>query len=342
MSLSDWGWSSAWAERFSLHRAAGLLAARITEVNRGTFTLETEAGTISGELAGRLEFSASSPLDLPVTGDWVAVTPTEPALIIAVVERHSLFSRATERGERQALAANVDVAFLVNGLDLDWNLRRLDRYMVLANEARARPVVVLNKRDLCADPQGALRQAAAVADAVLVSAHADDLATTLGNFVKPGETAALLGSSGVGKSTIVNALLGTSWQATAEVRQSDSRGRHTTTGRTLHRLKQGWLLLDMPGLRSVGVTGGAPAVDDAFCDISAMAGNCRFADCSHSAEPGCAVRDAVSPDRLAHYRQLLREAAYQHRRENLTAARAQKEQWKKIHAEMKRRPDKRG
>lgn len=342
MSLLDWGYSSVWTERFESHRQAGLAAARVVGASRGVFELETENGHIRGELSGRLEFAAESPLDLPVTGDWVAITATDPALIIAVVGRQSLFTRVTNEGQRQPLAANVDVAFLVCGLDNDWSPRRLDRYLALAKEAAVTPVAVLNKRDLCADPEAALRQAAGVAQSVLISAHHDDLTEKLGAFVAPGQTAALLGSSGAGKSTIVNALLGAEAQTTAAVRESDGTGRHTTTTRTLVRLPQNWLLLDMPGLRSVGVTGDTAAVDDTFADITALAANCRFANCAHTNEPGCAVLASANPERLAHYRQLLREAAYQHTREDAAAARAKKERWRKIHVAMRQRPGKRG
>lgn len=342
MSLLDWGWSSAWTEKFCLHRESGLQAARVSYANRGVYQLETEYGSMRGELSGRLEYAAESHLHLPVTGDWVAVTATDPALIIAVVERQSIFTRAVDAGDRQALAANIDVAFLVCGLDLDWSPRRLDRYLVLAQEANVRPVIVLNKRDVATHPDAILRQVQQIADAVLISAQYDSLPEILGPFVRPGKTAALFGSSGAGKSTILNALARADTQSTQPVRESDSRGRHTTTGRTLHRLPSGWLLLDMPGIRAVGVTGDVQALDDTFADVAAFARHCRFANCTHTAEPDCAVLPQISPERLAHYRHLLREAAHQHRRENLSAARAQKEQWKKIHAEMKRRPDKRG
>ena len=336
MSLFDWGYSSAWTERFHPHRQAGLAAARVAGASRGVFELETKNGRARGELAGRLEYAAGSPLDLPVTCDWVAVTQTDPALIIAVVERQSLFTRVTDDGQTQPLAANIDVAFLVCGLDHDWNPRRLDRYLVLAQEAGVMPVAVLNKRDLCPDPNKALRLAETVSKAVLISAHHDDLAEKLGAFLEPGQTAALLGSSGAGKSTIVNALLGSQVQATAAL-----TGQHTTTTRTLIQLPQGWLLLDMPGLRAVGVTGDTAAVRDAFADIVALSANCRFANCAHSTEPGCEVLEAVNPERLAHYQKLLREAAYQHERENPAAARAKKERWKKIHAAMKKHRNKR-
>ncbi|MBI2690102.1 MAG: ribosome small subunit-dependent GTPase A [Acidobacteria bacterium] len=338
MSLIHWGWNSAWAERFLDHRAAGLAPARVVGGSRGVFALETENGGVRGELAGRLEYSAVSAVDLPVAGDWVAVTPTDPALMVAVVERQSLFTRVVD-DETQPLAANADVAFLVSGLDGDWSPNRLDRYLALANLAGVKPVVVLNKRDVCADPQAALAHAEKLAPAVLLSAWQDDVPALLGQFLARGQTAALFGSSGVGKSTIVNALAAAEAQTTCAVREWDSRGRHTTTSRTLLRLPQGWLLLDMPGLRSVGVGGG---VEDAFAEITRLAAACRFTDCTHGGEPGCAVVGAVTPGRLASYNKLRKEAEYQHRREDPAAQRALKEKWKKIHTAMRQRPGKRG
>jgi ribosome biogenesis GTPase len=332
MSIFDWGWNSAWAERFSPHRQAGLAPARVVDGSRGVYELETDSGRVRGELAGRLEYAAGSPLELPVAGDWVAITPTDPALMVHVVERQSLFTRVQDGGQRQALAANVDVAFLVCGLDRDWNPARLDRYLALAMEAGVQPVIVLNKRDLCADPAAIYAIAATLAPTVLLSGTFDDPAPLLGSFVQPGQTAALFGSSGVGKSTIVNALLREEAQTIGE-----TVCQHTTTTRTLIRLPQGWLLLDMPGLRAVGVGGG---VADAFADVAQLAALCRFSDCSHDGEPGCAVETAIAPERLASFRKLQKEAAYQHRREDGNAARAEKERWKQIHAAMKKMPKK--
>jgi len=227
-------------------------------------------------IAGRLEYAASSPMDLPVVGDYVEVTSTEPAVVIAVVPRKTLFTRVVN-GERQPLAANVDVALLVCGLDRDFNVRRLERYVVLCREAGVRFVFVLNKSDLCADVEARIAEARAVAEGapvVTLSALSEDVWQVLGALVNTGETAALLGSSGVGKSTMVNALLGSTRMAVGSVRESDSRGRHTTTGRELFALPEGWFLMDMPGLKEVGI--GSAGVEEAFDDIAELAKTCRF------------------------------------------------------------------
>jgi ribosome biogenesis GTPase len=276
-----------------------------------------------------------------VTGDWVLATPTDPAMIVEVLPRRTLFARAAENGERQPMAANIDVALLVTGLDGDFNLKRLDRYLVLAKEAGARPVAVLNKRDVCSDAEERLAQASAIAPAVLVSALHDDVPAVMAGVVMPGETAALFGSSGAGKSTLLNALSGQTVQDTTPVREWDSRGRHTTTTRSLYRMPQGWLLLDMPGIRAVGIGGSQEAVDAAFDEIAVLAKECRYRDCSHQGEPGCAVEGVVDPGRLASYHKLIREAAYQHRKEDVLAAQALKQRWKRIHVAMRKRPDKR-
>ena len=341
MSLREWGWSVFWEERFASFQQQGLAAARVAGGSHGIYELEMESGRQRGELSGRLEYSALSALDLPAVGDWVAVTTTDPALIVSVVERRSLFARTLESGERQALAANLDIAFLVTGLDGDFNLRRLDRYRVLAEDAGVPTVIVLNKRDLCPDVDAVLRSVSQMGPAVAISAFADDAGALLGAHVPPGGTAALLGSSGVGKSTLVNALFRESVQTTKAVREWDCRGRHTTTARSLFRLPAGWLLVDMPGIRTVGVAGAGNAVPDAFEDIAALAKQCRFSDCRHAGEPGCAVKGAVDAGRLYSYGKLLKEAAYQHRKEDPAAARALKEEWKRIHSTMRKRIDKR-
>ena len=295
--------------------------ARVLSQAHELFTLATTVGEQIAQLTGRLRFLEQ----IPAVGDWVTVTPTDPPLITAIEPRTSCFTRMDPGGGTQVLAANIDVAFLVCGLDADFNPNRLDRYLVQARQSGARPVVVLNKADLRAE----IPLLQVDVPVVPISALHGDLAC-LCEHVKPGETAALFGSSGVGKSTIVNRLLGRQLQATGEV-----PGRHVTTARRLIALDFGWWLLDMPGLRELALDASAAAVEDAFADISGAA--CRYRDCQHQDEPGCAVRDQILPERLASYQKLRREQAYLIRKENPNAARAEKERWKKIHKAMRQR-----
>jgi len=300
---------------------SSLERARVLSQAHELFTIASTVGEQIAQLTGRLRFLE----EIPAVGDWVTVTPTDPPLITAIEPRTSCFTRMDPGGGTQVLAANIDVAFLVCGLDADFNPNRLDRYLVQARQSGARPVVVLNKADLRAE----IPALALDVPVVALSALHGNLGAMC-EHVKPGETAALFGSSGVGKSTIVNRLLGRELQATGVV-----PGRHVTTARRLIALEFGWWLLDMPGLRELALDASAAAVEDAFADINGAA--CRYRDCQHQDEPGCAVRDQVAPERLASFQKLRREQAYAVRKENPNAARAEKERWKKIHKAMRQR-----
>ena len=299
---------------------SSLERARVLSQAHELYSVATAQGEQLAQVTGRLRFLD----ELPAVGDWVELTPTDPPLITAIEPRTSCFTRTAPGGGRQILAANIDVAFLVCGLDADFNPNRLDRYLVQARQSGARPVVVLNKTDLRPElPR--LRVDVPVA---AISALTGDLAA-LAAHVRPGETAALFGSSGVGKSTIVNRLLSARRQATGI-----APGRDVTTSGQLMLLPAGWWLLDMPGLRELALDASASAVDEAFTEISAD--GCRFRDCRHEDEPGCAIRDRVDPARLASYRKLRREQAYAERKDDPAAARAEKERWKKIHKAMRK------
>lgn len=286
--------------------------------------------------------------ELPAVGDWVAARVVEPglALIEAVLlPRSSMFSRKQPgRGAHaQVLAANVDTAIVVTGLDHDFNARRLERYFVLVAEAGARLVVALNKADLCPAGERAAREAEVRAlagpDATVLTLSARESVAQLRPLVA-GRTVALFGSSGAGKSTITNGLLGADLLATRPVRESDSRGRHTTTQRMLLPLPlpEGGAVIDTPGLRELGLWAGQPALDAVFGDVAARAAECRFSDCTHTAEPGCAVRDAVDPERLASYRKLESEIGRLDRSADPLAALAHKRKWKVIHKAMRHHP----
>lgn len=330
--MESYGWSPFFSE--SLRAYPGCRPARVASETRGLYHLWTAAGPTTLTLKG------SWPHDHPVTGDWVAISDSR---IEALLPRRTKVSRkkAGRACEEQILAANIDIILLVAGLDHDYNLRRMERYLLLAAESGAGPVIVLNKADLCDDPVGRLQEIDRLAPnvpAVLLRAIDAGSVAQLHRYIEPGQTAVLLGSSGVGKSTIVNALLQRDAQPTQRVREGDERGRHTTTGRQLFQLPQGWLLLDTPGLRELEPWATQESANEVFADIVAAATRCHYRDCRHQAEPGCAVREAIDPARLASYRKLQREMQAQQRKHDVPAALEEKRKWKAIHKAMRNNP----
>jgi ribosome biogenesis GTPase len=338
------GWDPGWTDTFAPHAEQGRRPARVVAVHRETSIVRDGGGDRPATVSGSFRFEALAAADYPTVGDWVALDGD--GVITAVLPRRSVFKRlatdATRRGagldDEQVMASNVDVALLVAGLDHDFNLRRIERYLAVAWSSAVTPVVVLNKADLADDVDGRLVAVDAIAPgvaAVPVSARTgvglDDLRTHL----RPGTTAAILGSSGVGKSTLVNALLGEDRQRTAHVRLSDSRGRHTTTHRELFELPGGALLVDTPGIRALEVLGADEGLGPAFDDIASLAAACRFSDCAHAGEPGCAVGAALvdgrlSEDRLASHRKLGREMARAARQGDPRARAEHRRTWRLI------------
>jgi ribosome biogenesis GTPase / thiamine phosphate phosphatase len=300
-SLEALGWSARLEEAFGPHRAAGLEPARVALEHTHIYRVMFPGGEGLARVSGRLRHAALSRRDYPAVGDWVGIKPTAHAgrwSIHAVLPRTSQFGRkvAGNRTEEQVVAANVDTVFLVAGLDGDFNPRRLERYLILAWESGAQPVVLLNKADVTDDVDSFLRETASVAAGVPV--HAMSTKTGLGldalsQYLAPGRTLAFLGSSGVGKSSIINRLVGQELLKTRDVRASDSRGRHTTTHRELVPLPGGALVIDTPGMREIQLWDVGEGLGEVFDDIQSLAAGCRFRDCGHRAEPGCAVRQAV-------------------------------------------------
>jgi ribosome biogenesis GTPase len=319
--LTALGWDDALAEEFEPHRRAGLIPGRVSIQHRGAYDVLTAEGELRCDVAGRLYDEAASPADLPAVGDWVAVAarPEEAAgTVQAVLPRRTKFSRKTawQASEEQVLAANVDVALIVTSLNEDMNLRRLERYLTLAWESGARPVILLTKGDLDPSPDAVAAEVEAIGGAVPV--HVVSARTGLGlddvrSHVPAGVTGALLGPSGVGKSTLVNALVGEERLATGSVAE-DGSGRHTTTRRELVLLPGGGIVVDNPGMRELHLWVADDGLEDAFEDIAELAAGCRFSDCRHEGEPGCAIEAALAdgrldPERWQSYRDLQRELA---------------------------------
>jgi ribosome biogenesis GTPase len=292
---------------------------------------------MKAETIGALLYRAEWRSALPAVGDWVAV---RDAMIHAVLPRRTVFSRraAGDRNEEQIIAANVDLILIVCGLDHDYNPRRIERYVTLTRQSGADAVIVLNKADLCLELSSRveeIQRVCAGVPVVAISAQSENGVQPIRKYIRPGITVALTGTSGAGKSTIVNQFLGEHRQRVQEVRETDSRGRHTTTHRELLPLPGGGALIDSPGMRELQLWAGADSVDSTFDDIAALAAECRFRDCTHSQESGCAVREAIDSDRLKSYRKLQAEAAWHDRKENVPAALAQKQRWKAIHKAMR-------
>jgi ribosome biogenesis GTPase / thiamine phosphate phosphatase len=317
--MSALGWSPSRAAEFEAYAADGLAPARVAAQHRGAYVVYAEGGERPAEVAGRLRHAAATAADLPAVGDWVAVED-EPsasaATVRAVLERATVFSRkaAGEATSEQVVAANVDVVFVVSAFGEDLNLRRLERYLASGWESGAQPVIVLNKSDLAEDLAALVAEVEAVAFGVpvhVVSCVDGEGVEELEAYPIGGRTVALLGSSGVGKSSLLNCLLGRERQDVQGLR-GDGKGRHTTTYRELVPLPGGGLVLDTPGMRELGLWDAGEGLDETFADLVELAASCRFSDCAHDTEPGCAVRVAIAEgllaeERLESYRKLQRE-----------------------------------
>jgi ribosome biogenesis GTPase / thiamine phosphate phosphatase len=311
-TLERFGWNDELARSFEVD-APGLVPGRVVAQHRGSWEVHTEGGDASLEITGRLRHEAE-PGELPVVGDWVGL---RDGLIDAVLPRSSKFSRKTPFTEvsEQVLVANVDVAFLVMGLDeRDFKIRRLERYLTTAWEGGATPVIVLNKADLAVDLEAQIAETEAIAFGVpihAVSAETGEGVEELRRHLAGNRTVVLLGSSGVGKSSIINRLLGSEHFKTGDVR-SDGRGRHTTSHRELVAVPGGGVIIDTPGLRELQLWETDDGLDKAFSDVADLIAKCRFSDCEHRTEPGCAVREALADgslpaDRWESYLKLQRE-----------------------------------
>lgn len=351
MTLEKLGWDEYFAQAFAPHAAAGCTPARITLELKGFFEVTGEAGARLGECAGKFAHGARTAADYPAIGDWVAITfqPGDDtrALIHAVLPRRTKFSRkaAGEQDVEQVVAANVDTVFLVSSLDGNYHLHRAERYLAAAWASGAQPVVLLNKADLNDETKAITHELALIGRDVpvfVVSAQTRRGLKALAPYLQPGRTIALLGSSGVGKSTLINRLVGESVQDTQAVREADNKGRHTTTQRELIVAPSGVIIIDTPGMRELQPWDAAAGIDAAFGDVTVIAGRCKFRDCAHGGEPGCAVAAALADGSLSSarwqaYLRMQRASAYEVRRTDRAAQQRQKTDFKKATKALRQR-----
>ncbi|MGM0838893.1 MAG: ribosome small subunit-dependent GTPase A [Bacillota bacterium] len=349
MKRNELGWNDYLNNQFAPYEEQGFTVGRVMLEHKRIYRVETENGEYLAEVSGKYRFEAESREDYPAVGDWVVLSerPSErKATIQGLLPRFSKFSRkaAGLTTEEQIVAANVDTVFLVQSLNYDFNARRLERYLIMAWESGATPVIVLTKADLCDDVAARIKDVEAVALGVpvfAVSVKDETGLEELAPYFTTGKTVALLGSSGAGKSTLTNFLLGEEKQVIQEVRGDDDKGRHTTTYRELYLLPTGGLVLDTPGMRELQLwEADGATVGQSFQDVEELAEQCYFRDCKHENEPSCAVREAIREGilkeaRYQSYVKLQRELAYLERKTNKRAQLAEKDKWKKISTSVK-------
>lgn len=323
MNLQELGWDSFFEKHFNPYKEKDFLPARIAVKQGNVYVVYSELGELAGKVTGRFKHNARSQSDFPTVGDWVAVKGnprTQRMTIHGVLPRRTKFSRkmvSTEGRvvEEQVISANIDIVFLIVGLDADFNIRRIERYLTIVQGSGARVVIILNKTDLCDSVDECIKEVEAIAPGTpihAVCALKRETLEPLLTYVAPGETVTLVGSSGVGKSTIINTILGTERQKVGAVREKDGRGRHITAKRELIILPAGGIVIDNPGMRSVPLWGDQKGLEETFDDIVELTRQCKFTDCQHRTEPGCAIKKALEDgaldrDRYNNYLRLQRE-----------------------------------
>ncbi|MCA1031226.1 ribosome small subunit-dependent GTPase A [Bacillus timonensis] len=342
MHIEQLGWNQQLSEVFTPYKEQGFSIGRVSLEHKRMYRVLTEKGELLAEISGKFRFESNSREDYPAVGDWVVLSTREEegkATIHHVLPRFSKFSRkvAGNQTEEQIVATNVNTVFLVNALNNDFNVRRLERYLLMSWESGANPVIILSKADLCEDVEKRVKEVESVALGVpihVVSVKEQTGLDALQAYFH-NETVALLGSSGAGKSTLTNQLLGLEKQVVQEIRTDDDKGKHTTTHRELIVLPTGGVIIDTPGMRELQLWEADSSMSHSFQDIEEIAQHCRFRDCSHSGEPGCAIQTAIESGELDEkryqsYVKLQKELAYLERKTEIRAQLAEKEKWKKI------------
>jgi ribosome biogenesis GTPase len=343
IDLETIGWDVFFEESFGPYQIQGLVPGRITQVQRKSCIALTENGEIEVRVSGKFRYDTFEKGSYPVVGDWVGIKKEfndDKGVIQAVLPRRSKFSRkvAGKVTEEQIIVANVDIVWIVSGLDNDFNIQRIERYLTLASESGSKPVVILNKSDICNDPDAKIEQVKRIAPSTpihSISAELNQGLDILNQYLGKGKTIALIGSSGAGKSTIINRLLGVDRQKVGAVRKSDSHGRHITTYREMIMLPNGGMIIDNPGMREIQLWSKGESLNDVFKDIEEIAQQCRFRDCMHESEPGCAIKDALDkgeldPRRYTHYLKLRKEVKFLSIKQNEMVRSTEKAKWKNM------------
>ncbi len=350
MDLINLGWNSFFKEQIESKNSGNQTIGRVINVQKSSFLLYGKEGEYAAKVSGSFSHRAKGRSDFPVVGDWVIFNwqpGDEFAIIQALLDRQNFLSRAASGVgdsknvpvlDEQVMAANIDTVFIVSGLDRDFNLRRIERYLTLVYNSRAMPVIILNKADLCSHPEEKRLEVESIAigvPVIIMSADKPGEVDSIKNYLLPGYTTTLLGSSGVGKSTIINSLIGAEKQRVHSISKQVGKGMHTTTTRELILLPEGGMIVDTPGMRELQLFDSGEGFDTAFDDVERLSLNCRFSNCSHTFEPGCAVQDAIEngeldSGRFQNYQKLQKELHYDSERQVKNSRLIEKEKWKKI------------